>query len=237
MTEILNLYKAIPKSFLPDRPTYQNYNKVRLDLPMRMSIIGASGSKKTQLCINLLRIMSGAWNRIYLFAKDLEEPLYKWLIAWFEKLQKKMKLEEPILLYSNDLKDLPPVDELDKTKSNLVILDDMITEKNLLPVTEYFIRGRKKNCSLIFITQSYYQMPKTLRGNCDVMCILKVNTARDLGRICSEYSLGTDKKDLEELYRYCVNSQNQNNFFMIDIGNQDPSLRFRCGFKPIELRS
>ena len=33
-------------------------------------------------------------------------------------------------------------------------------------VTELFIRGRKLNISLVFITQSYFDVPKNIRLNC-----------------------------------------------------------------------
>lgn len=236
-TEIVDLYRVIPRRFLPPRPTYANYSKVKIELPFRMAICGASGSRKTQLAINLVRII-GAWNRIYLFAKDLKEPLYRYMIDWFEKLQKKLKLKEPILYYSNDVGELPSPDALDRTMSNLVIVDDMICEgaNALKNVSEYFVRGRKQNCSVMFITQSYYHMPKLLRSNCDLIALMRVNTGRDLGRITSEYSLGVDKAQLAELYRYCANSGDRNAFFLIDVANPDMNLRFRCGFKGIRLQ-
>ena len=52
----------------------------------------------------------------------------------------------------------------------LIVFDNMIAdvlnnEKPNLIVTEYFIRGRKLNISLGFITQSYFAEPKDIRGN------------------------------------------------------------------------
>ena len=42
----------------------------------------------------------------------------------------------------------------------------MINNKKLNPVvTELFIRGRKLNISIIFITQSYFKMPKDVKLN------------------------------------------------------------------------
>ena len=43
---------------------------------------------------------------------------------------------------------------------------DMISNKKLNPVvTELFIRGRKVNISIVFITQSYFKVPNEVRLN------------------------------------------------------------------------
>ena len=43
---------------------------------------------------------------------------------------------------------------------------DMISNKKLNPiVTESFIRGRKLNISLVLITQSYFDVPKSVKIN------------------------------------------------------------------------
>lgn len=228
--KIQDMYSIIPKKFLPKRPTYKNYNKVKIDIPFRMCILGPSGCKKTQLAANLIRIM-GCWNKIFIFAKDLTEPIYQFLIDFFDKFHE--KTGHQVLYYSNDISELPSPDDLDKQDSNLVIIDDMILEKDLSNVGEYFVRGRKKNCSVMFISQSYFATPKIIRSNCDILCILKINTARDLTRIISEYSLGIDRDKLKRVYKACVDSADQSKFFMIDMSNSNTDLRFRCGFKGI----
>ena len=46
------------------------------------------------------------------------------------------------------------------------MIADMINNKKLNPiVTELFIRGRKLNISIFFITQSYFKVPKDVRLN------------------------------------------------------------------------
>ena len=57
-----------------------------------------------------------------------------------------------------------------KQRKILIVLDnmiaDMLSNKKLNPiVTELFIRGRKLNISLVFIRQSYFAAPKTVRLN------------------------------------------------------------------------
>ena len=72
--------------------------------------------------------------------------------------------------YSNDMHDVyKNIDEYNPNKENkiLIVFDDMIADiihnKKLNSiVTELFIRGRKLNISLVFITQSYFKVPKIL---------------------------------------------------------------------------
>ena len=75
--------------------------------------------------------------------------------------------------YSNDMHDVYKNSDnynLDKENKILIVFDDMIADminnKKLNSiVTELFIRGRKQNISLVFITQSYFKVPKDVRLN------------------------------------------------------------------------
>ena len=70
----------------------------------------------------------------------------------------------PIIEASND--QILPVSELTGDNQKLVVFDDFICEKNQRPLIDYFIRGRHKNCSVIYLSQSYYKTPKDMRLNC-----------------------------------------------------------------------
>ena len=70
-----------------------------------------------------------------------------------------------VIEYSEDLEQVVSLDEIDESIQNLIIFDDMIVEKNLKHVEELFIKGRKSNCSIIFISQSYFAIPQTIRQN------------------------------------------------------------------------
>ena len=68
---------------------------------------------------------------------------------------------------------------IDKENKILIVLDDMIADmihnkKLNLIVTKLFIRGRKLNISLVFITQSYFKVPKDVRLNTSHFCIAKI---------------------------------------------------------------
>ena len=75
--------------------------------------------------------------------------------------------------YSNDMQDVYKNNEdynPDKKRKVLIVFDDMVADminnKKLNSiVTELFIRGRKINISVVFITQSYFKVPKEVRLN------------------------------------------------------------------------
>ena len=64
------------------------------------------------------------------------------------------------------------------------MIADMIHDKKLNSiVTELFIRGRKLNISLVFITQSYFKVPKDVRLNTTHFFVAKISNKRELQQI------------------------------------------------------
>ena len=90
--------------------------------------------------------------------------------------------------YSNDMKDVfKNIDMYNPDKENkiLIVFDDMIADminnkKINSVITELFIRGRKLNISLVFITQSYFKVPKDVRLNTTHFFIMKTSNNREL---------------------------------------------------------
>ena len=81
---------------------------------------------------------------------------------------------------------------MDKECKILIVFDDiiadMINNKKLnLIVTELFIRGRKLNISLVFITQSYFKVPKDVRLNSTHFFIMKIPNKRELQQIALSF--------------------------------------------------
>ena len=59
-----------------------------------------------------------------------------------------------------------------KKRIILIVFDDMLSNKKLNPlVTELFIRGRKLNISVVFITQPYFSVPKNIRLNSHIISL------------------------------------------------------------------
>ena len=72
-------------------------------------------------------------------------------------------------------------------------------------VTELFIRGRKLNISLVFITQSYFKVPNNVRLNSTHFFIMKIPNKKELHQITLSHSSGIDFKDFMKIYKkmYC----------------------------------
>ena len=134
--------------------------------PYRILIIGGSGSGKTNVLLNLIENQPDI-DKIYLYAKDPYEAKYQYLINKRERVGiNYFNDSKAFIEYSNDMHDVyKNIDDynLDKESKILIVFDDMIADmirnkKLHSMVTELFIRGRKLNISLVFITQSFQKM-------------------------------------------------------------------------------
>ena len=97
----------------------------------------------------------------------------------------------------------------DEDNKNLIVFDDMIADlinntKLDLIVTELFIRGGKLNISLVFITQSYFKVPKDVRLNTTHFFIAKILNKRELQQIAINHSSDISTKDFINIYRECT---------------------------------
>ena len=68
-------------------------------------------------------------------------------------------------------------------------------------VTELFIRGRKLNIFLVFVTQSYFAVPENIRLNSTHYFIMKIPNKQTLQQIAFNHSSNTDFKDFMNLYK------------------------------------
>ena len=170
--------------------------------PYRMLIIGPSGSGKNNALLNLIQQDNGNLiDKIYLYTKDLSEPKYKFLI-------KKCKdagienLDDPsaFIEYSNNMDDVyNNIDNYNPKRKRkfFFVFDDMITDimtnKRFHAIMkELFIRCRKLNISLVFITQSYFSVQKEVRLNSTHYLIMKIHNKRELQQIAINHSADID---------------------------------------------
>ena len=98
---------------------------------------------------------------------------------------------------------------IDKDRKILIVFDDMVVDmiNNKKPnsiVTELFIRGRKLNISIVFITQSYFKVPKDVRLNSTHFFIMKIPNKRELQQIALNHSSDIDFKDFIKIYEKCT---------------------------------
>ena len=149
-----------------------------------------------------------------MYAKDLEEPKYQLLIKKRENAgMKHLNDQNAFIKYSNTMDDV--YDNIDdynpkRRRKVLIVFDDMIfdimTNKRFKAIVkELFIRCRKLNILLVFITQSYFSVRKEVRLNSTHYLIMKIHNRRELQNIAFNNSADIDYKeffkDLQESYK------------------------------------
>jgi hypothetical protein len=218
--EMIDWYKEMPKKFLLKQHN-PNFNKHGIKLPFRMLIVGNSGAGKTQTLLNIIYNMGSTFQNIIVITKNKDEPLYNYL---------EDKMGDNGLSIVEGIDSAPDLDSFDKEEQSLIVMDDLVLEKNQSALENYFIRARKLNCSLIYISQSYYRVPRIIRQNLNYLVIKQLSSLKDLYRIMSEYSLGVDKPQLADMYKSSTISKQD--FLLIDM-DTDPTNRFRKNFNEI----
>jgi hypothetical protein len=220
--KIVNMYERMPKDF-EDKVDNPNFNIHKLKLPFRMCIVAPSGSGKTNFLVNLLHLFScgekGTFQTINIITRNRDEPLYRWISSKCEQITIK-----------EGLSNTPQLDKFDKDFNHLVVWDDLVLSKDLTMVEQYYIRARKLNVSVIFISQSYFKIPKVIRNNCSYMVLLKLSGQREVNIILSEFGLGITKEELVSIYEYATAEKLQP--LVIDM-EASPSERFRKGISEI----
>ena len=132
-----------------------------------------------------------------------------------------------IVIFTKNIEEYNP----NKKQKILIVFDDMIA--NMLSnnklnsiVTDLFIRRRKINISLAFITQSYFALPKNIRLNSTHYFVMKIPIKRDLQQTAFNHSSDIDFHDFMNLYKKCT--AKHYSFLVIDTTlASDNSSRFR----------
>ena len=176
-----------------------------------------------------------------MYAKDVSEPKYEFLIKKREDAGiKHLNDSNAFIECSNTMDDVyENIDDCNpsrKTKILIVfgdMIEDIMTNKKFrVIIKELFIRCRKLNISLVFITQSYFFVPKDVRLNSTHYLIMKINNKRELQNIAINHSADIDYKDFVKIYRECT--KKPYSFLTIDtrLPASDP-LSFRKKFLSI----
>ena len=95
-----------------------------------------------------------------------------------------------------------------------MIVDIMTNRRFQAMIKELFIRCRKLNISLVFITQSYFCVPKDVRLNSTHYMTMNINNRKELQNIAINHSADIDYKDFIKIYRKCT--KKPYNFLTID---------------------
>ena len=139
------------------------------------------------MLLNLIKHQQPDIEKIHLYVKDPFESKHQLVTSGEEKVRiKQTKNSNAFIVYSQtignvyeNLEDFNPA----KKRKVLTVFDDMITDmetnKKLNPiVTGFFLRGGKLHISIVFISQSYFKQPKTVRLNATPYFIMKIPNKR-----------------------------------------------------------
>ena len=156
----------------------------------RLLLTGPSGSGKTNLLLDMIyRLLY--FDKIYLYTKNPQQSKIEHLLKTFAPINEEVGY--PIIEASNE--NIIPLDEISDDGQKIVIFDDYLNtgSKNDNEIRNYFTNSRNKNCSCIYINQSFYNTDKTIRLNSTHHCIFEFPSNNEQSMICRE--LGINKKD------------------------------------------
>ena len=176
------------------------------DWPFRMLIIGPLGSGKTNALLHLIQNLNdiNPIEKTYLYAKDLSEPKYEFLINNRKNAGiKNCNDPNAFIEYFNTMNDVfSNIDHYNTKRKGrvLIVFDDIIadimTNKRFESIIkELFIRCRKLNISIVVITRSYFRTPRDARLNSTHYLLMKIQSKKELQNIAQDNSGDIDFKD------------------------------------------
>lgn len=223
---IRNAYEEMPKEYL-HKPENPNYDLHFFDLPFRMIVNAPSGSGKTNFIHNLLEVFcsrngrkkgGGTFSTIHIITQNSDEPIYNWI-----------RDRCPQIIIQEGISKLPKLDKetFDKDENHLVICDDLVLEKKQDRIADYYIRCRKLNVSIIYLSQRFYEIPKMIRANCNYFALLKISGMKDFNLICKEFNNNLTPQEMTKVYEYATSTNLTP--LVIDLSTRDPAKKYRKG--------
>lgn len=217
-----NFYEIIPSKYLK-KPSNPYYDKHNIELPFRMIVVAPSGSGKTNFLTNLIdifkqktdKIKKGTFKTIYIITSNKDEPLYNWI-----------QDEYPEIKILEGIENTPKLDDFDKSENHLVIWDDLVLNKNQDKIEKYFMRARKLNVSVAYLSQSYFDTPKFIRKNSSYLVILDLGgNTRERTMILKDWATDLEKEQLTKIYLDATNKSLQP--LIIKGGKCDENKKYR----------
>ena len=224
-----------------DAPNYDNLANMYEELPVkqghflmpqwpfRLIMLGPSGSGKTNLLMDII-FHYLYFDRLYIYCKGSNENKYAAIKEFMELVAEKKKVPLSEVFFMGTEKDIPDPNEYDKQYQNLCIYDDMVTltarEQN--NISQMYIRGRKENCSSIYLSQSYFKIPKDIREQTNYVVIYRLDDIDDVMRIRRRHGTRISVKDFLKLYHECTEEKNK--FMLLDNRTDELPLAFRKGW-------
>jgi hypothetical protein len=102
--------------------------------------------------------------------------------------------------FYNSANDVPDPTELDIKKRNLMVFDDIMTERSQKTPENYYTRGRTCNCDSIYLSQNYIKLPlHTIRSNSNLMIFFKLSPMDKTQLFIKFASVDMNKKEFDRI--------------------------------------
>lgn len=233
-SEIENFYLRNDVKLFTTEHINPNYSHDIMPLkhPFRALLIASSGGGKTNLLLDIINKV-GAWQKIKLFVLNADEPIYDYLKSI---LVDNLEIYESIQSINKHLED---EDNHSEKCQTLYCFDDLIgySLTQHQHIIKMMIRCRKLaggcGISALYLSQSYYRIPITIRQQASFIFVRKITSTRDTSAILRDCS-GSDmtKQQLLNMYNFCTSGDSITNFLFIDMGSHADE-RFRKNFSMI----
>ena len=224
MSELTNFYKDPMMEKYKIEHQNPHYDKSCIRHPFRLSIIGASGTGKSNACVNLIKMMPKTFGCIYLLCK-VDEAIYKVLADYIDDPEK-FKVFKNIYELPNFDTDLPPNTQV------LLIIDDYVCDnkKTQEAFEQLFIRCRKLNkglgMSVMYLSQDYFKLSIVIREQMNYLMLFNIIREDRVKSILRPYC--KNKVQFEEVLRFYYSIvEKPLNFMKIDF---DPNISINRRF-------
>lgn len=205
----------------------------------RLIIAGSSASGKSNLTLNLIKNQL-VFDKLYIFSRHLEQPKYVYLKNYFDAMDNLLEKDynikhKTIELFEETLDNIPILDELDTKHKKLFVFDDfnIMTKKQESLINDYFTRCRHKNCSIIFIGQIYFLIPRAVRLNLSHIILFNNGNNKEISLLYNELGSDLTKEQFKKMYLEATSPKY--NFLLIDKNTDDIMLKYRKNFNEIYI--
>jgi hypothetical protein len=177
---LINFYEGIKI----DKVINPYYDKHGIEIPARIIFAAPSGAGKSNGALNLIYLFNKTFHEIIYCIKSADEPLVQMLEA---KLQNVQIFEggdvPPLSSFTTTDPQTKRLKRKDK-KQRLIIFDDLLFDKQANRIIQdYYIRARKVGITMIYISQSFFQIPKPIRDNSQYFILGRNLLRKDLRAI------------------------------------------------------
>ena len=212
---------------------YRNPSKLAPQHPFRMTIVGESGSGKSNLVANMILKNMLSFDKVIIVAHNPDQEIYDLLKEKFEAIaeEKEKPLHDFLKIISN-IKDFPVVEKFSGKYQILIVWDDWVMETPAHRlIADFYVRSRHKNISNIYLAQTFYDVPKVIRGNSNYFILFKGLNKRSLDMLYRDLGFGIDKDLFIDIYEEAT--RERYSWLLIDKVTEKRAMRFRQGFNKL----